>query len=216
MDDTYAESVQLAFAAQTACAQAKGKAKPGGKPGGKVVHSNLTIADRKAEFAELKAKSRCLRNAASLATGPVTQHASLAARAVAPGAPQPRQRPVGAPRPLQAFAKLYTSPTQVQGEWKPTRLTSRAPPRNRISPVRVAKEYSPHRSGAQPWRASCATGSPPEGSDRIFTFGQHKGMTYERVLYTYPGYVIWCRMQKCPSAGLANFLDWVTEYFDRC
>ena len=106
LDDTYAESVQLAFAAQTACAQAKGKAKPGGKPGGKVVHSNLTIADRKAEFAELKAKSRCLRNAASLATGPVTQHASLAARAVAPGAPQPRQRPVGAPRPLQSLREV--------------------------------------------------------------------------------------------------------------
>ena len=84
LDDAYAESVQLAFAAQTACAQAKGKAKPGGKPGGKVVHSNLTIADRKAEFAELKAKSRCLRNAASLATGPVTQHASFSGKGSGP------------------------------------------------------------------------------------------------------------------------------------
>ena len=34
------------------------------------------------------------------------------------------------------------------------------------------------------------------------------------MLYTYPGYIIWGRTQKCPSAGLANFLDWVTEYFD--
>ena len=32
--------------------------------------------------------------------------------------------------------------------------------------------------------------------------------------HNYPGYVIWGRTQKCPSAGLANFLDCVTEYFD--
>ena len=41
--------------------KSKGKGKPGGKPGGKVVRSNLTIADRKAKLAELKAKSRCLK-----------------------------------------------------------------------------------------------------------------------------------------------------------
>ena len=54
-------------------------------------------------------------------------------------------------------------------------------------------------------RSTAAAGivrdSPPEGSDRVFTFGQHKGMTYERVLYTYPGYIIWGRTQKCPSVG---------------
>ena len=55
LDDTYAESVQLAYAAQTAFAQAKGKSqgkgKLGGKPSGKVIRSNLTIADRKAKLA---------------------------------------------------------------------------------------------------------------------------------------------------------------------
>ena len=33
--------------------------------------------------------------------------------------------------------------------------------------------------------------SPPPGSDTIFRFGQHKGLTYERVLCTYLGYVLW-------------------------
>ena len=55
--------------------------------------------------------------------------------------------------------------------------------------------------------------SPPEGSDRLFTFGQHKGLTYERVLYTYPGYVLWGQREKCPSRNLADFLAWVHEYF---
>ena len=55
--------------------------------------------------------------------------------------------------------------------------------------------------------------SPPPGSDSLFTFGQHRGLTYERVLYTYPGYVLWGQREKCPSKGLADFLAWVHEYF---
>ena len=51
--------------------------------------------------------------------------------------------------------------------------------------------------------------SPPEGSDRLFTFGQHKGLTYERALYTYPGYVLWGQRVKCPSKHIADFLAWV-------
>ena len=55
LDDSFAESVQLAYAAQTAFTQVKGKGKgklkgkPGGKAGGKLAKSNLTIADRKSE-----------------------------------------------------------------------------------------------------------------------------------------------------------------------
>ena len=39
----------------------KGSGKAGGQKGGKVPPSNLSIADRKAKLAELKARSRCLR-----------------------------------------------------------------------------------------------------------------------------------------------------------
>ena len=48
LDDSFAEPVQLAYAAQTAFSQAKGKGKgkgkgkPGGKAGGKLARSNLT------------------------------------------------------------------------------------------------------------------------------------------------------------------------------
>ena len=30
----------------------------------------------------------------------------------------------------------------------------------------------------------------PEGSEKIFTFGQNTGLSYEHVLYTYPGYAL--------------------------
>ena len=55
--------------------------------------------------------------------------------------------------------------------------------------------------------------SPPPGSSTLFTFGQHKGLTYERVVHTYPGYVLWGQREKCPSKNLADFLAWVHEYY---
>ncbi|CAE7265828.1 LYPLA1 [Symbiodinium sp. KB8] len=53
--------------------------------------------------------------------------------------------------------------------------------------------------------------NPPPGSSTLFTFGQHRGLTYERVVHTYPGYVLWGQREKCPSKNLADFLAWVHE-----
>ena len=55
--------------------------------------------------------------------------------------------------------------------------------------------------------------SPLPGSDTVFRFGQHKGLTYERVLYTYLAYVLWGQREKCPSKLREDFLNWVHEYF---
>ena len=54
---------------------------------------------------------------------------------------------------------------------------------------------------------------PPPGSSTLFTFGQHRGLTYERVVHTYPGYVLWGQREKCPSKNLADFRAWVHEYY---
>ena len=43
--------------------------------------------------------------------------------------------------------------------------------------------------------------SPLPGSDSLFTFGKHRGLTYERVLYTYPGYVLWGQREKVSIQG---------------
>ena len=55
--------------------------------------------------------------------------------------------------------------------------------------------------------------SPPPGSDRLFTFGKHKGLTFELVLHTYPGYDLWGQREKCPSKHVADFEAWVHEYY---
>ena len=55
--------------------------------------------------------------------------------------------------------------------------------------------------------------SPPPGSASSALVNQHKGLTYERVLYTCPGYVLWGQKEKCPSILLAGFLSWVRECF---
>ena len=49
------------------------------------------------------------------------------------------------------------------------------------------------------------------GSETLFTFGQHRGLTYHRVVHKYPGYALWGR--KHPSRDLANFFDWVQTYY---
>ena len=40
---------------------------------------------------------------------------------------------------------------------------------------------------------------PPPGSKTVFSFGQQKDLTYESVLYTCPGYVLWGKHEKFPS-----------------
>ncbi|CAE7255946.1 RE2 [Symbiodinium natans] len=79
--------------------------------------------------------------------------------------------------------------------------------------------YPAERSGGPSERprvrrseATAMRDSPPPGSDTLFTFGHHKGLTYERVLHTYPGYVLWGQTQKCPSKCLGDFLNWVHEH----
>ncbi|CAE7249187.1 RE2 [Symbiodinium natans] len=80
--------------------------------------------------------------------------------------------------------------------------------------------YPAERSGGPSERprvrrseATAMRDSPPPGSDTLFTFGHHKGLTYERVLHTYPGYVLWGQTQKCPSKCLGDFLNWVHEHY---
>ena len=235
LDDSFAEPVQLAYAAQTAFSQAKGKGKgkgkgkPGGKSGGKLAKSNLTIADRKAKLAELKAKSRCLKcgvighwagdaackfsgKGANPKGGTLAQSGSPGIPAAKPAAPKP-QAYMAMVEESDAECEVVYLSNQVAGhmEGYPAELKS-SPAKSDKSGKGRGGVFSPQlrRTAA----ASIMRDAPPEGSDAVFAFGQHRGLTYERVVYTYPGYVIWGRPQKCPSLGLANFMEWATNYFD--
>ena len=183
LDDSYAESVQLAYAAQTAFAHAKGKSKgkgkPGGKSGGKVVRSNLTIADREAKLAELKAKSRCLRcgivghwagDAACKFTGKGSTPKGAATPAPTGGngtsaAKAATTKPQGFLATLaedSVTKKWSTSRMRQWVGWKPIRRIFRVPLQSLTRLGKAAEEFSPRRSGAQPQRASCATVPPKD------------------------------------------------------
>ena len=54
----------------------------------------------------------------------------------------------------------------------------------------------------------------PEGSQNVFVFGQHQGLTYHEVLFKYPGYYQWGSGISHPSRCLADFLTWVTTYYE--
>ena len=54
----------------------------------------------------------------------------------------------------------------------------------------------------------------PQGSDTVFTFGQHVGLTYHEVIFQYPGYFVWGTTEKGPSLQLAHFLNWVHTNYD--
>ena len=225
VSEEYAEAVQLAYAATNTLNQAKGKGKGKsnegkGKSGGKLVKSNLTIADRKAKLQELKSKSRCLR------CGVVGHWAGDAECRFKGNAKGTAGKPSPTPAPSGGTGKGQTAPkaqaymaVEESDDDEVVILSHSGSPTHDYMAVKA----SPSRAGkgrgvmVPQMRRSAASAimrdSPPPGSDRLFTFGQHKGLTYERVLYTYPGYVLWGQREKCPSKNLADFLAWVHEYF---
>ena len=72
------------------------------------------------------------------------------------------------------------------------------------------------REGARTPRAArnAARDTLPPGGDRIFGVGQHKELSFEEVLHRFPGYVIWGRsLKSVGSRDLADFLDWVQNYY---
>ena len=53
----------------------------------------------------------------------------------------------------------------------------------------------------------------PPGSDQVFEFGQHKGLTFHQVLKDSPGFYVWARKEKLPGKKLKEFLTWVGEHY---
>ena len=217
--EEHAEALQLAYAAQTTLAnvkggKGKGSGKTGGKKGGKVPPSNLSIADRKAKLAELKARSRCLRCGAighwvGDAECRFTGSPAGSKSGFGKGGPGTEKGATpgksGATPSSQAYLaalsdsddevpSVHLTNTSADLEGCPAERSGGAPVHSRA-----------HRSGA----TAAMRDSPPPGSDTLFTFGHHN----ESVLHAYPGYVLWGQTQKCPSKCLGDFLNWVHEYY---
>ena len=72
------------------------------------------------------------------------------------------------------------------------------------------------REGARVPRGSrnAARDALPPGGDRISGVGQHRGLSLEEVLHRFPGYAVWGRsLKSVGSKDLADFLDWVQNYY---
>ena len=220
--EEHAEALQLAYAAQTTLANVKGNkgkgfGKSGGKKGGKVPPSNLSIADRKAKLAELKARSRCLRCGA---IGHWAGDAECRFKG-SPGGPKGSSKGgPGAEKSASPGKPGMASSSQAYLAALSDASDDETPAIHLSNTSRDMEGYPAERSGGPSERprvrrseATAMRDSPPPGSDTLFTFGHHKGLTYERVLHTYPGYVLWGQTQKCPSKCLGDFLNWVHEYY---
>ncbi|CAE7256176.1 AGM1 [Symbiodinium natans] len=220
--EEHAEALQLAYAAQTTLANVKGNkgkgfGKSGGKKGGKVPPSNLSIADRKAKLAELKARSRCLRCGA---IGHWAGDAECRFKG-SPGGPKGASKGgPGAEKSASPGKPGMASSSQAYLAALSDASDDETPAIHLSNTSRDMEGYPAERSGGPSERprvrrseATAMRDSPPPGSDTLFTFGHHKGLTYERVLHTYPGYVLWGQTQKCPSKCLGDFLNWVHEHY---
>ena len=226
IDEDYAEAAQLAYAATNTLSTAKGKGKGKGKDkggkgksGGKLVKSNLTIADRKAKLQELKSKSRCLRCGV---VGHWAGDAECRFKGNAKGAAgKPSATPAqsgGAPKPAPPKPQAYMAVEESDDD-EVVILSNSGSQAHGYMAMKSSSTKTGKGSGvfAPRMRRSEASAtmrdSPPPGSSTLFTFGQHRGLTYERVVHTYPGYVLWGQREKCPSKNLADFLAWVHEYY---
>ncbi|OLP90155.1 hypothetical protein AK812_SmicGene28317 [Symbiodinium microadriaticum] len=226
IDEDYAEAVQLAYAATNTLSTAKGKGKGKGKDkggkgksGGKLVKSNLTIADRKAKLQELKSKSRCLRCGV---VGHWAGDAECRFKGNAKGAAgKPSAAPAqsgGVSKPAPPKPQAYMA-VEESDEDEVVILSNSGSQAHGYMAMKASSTKTGKGSGvlAPRMRRSEASAtmrdSPPPGSSTLFTFGQHRGLTYERVVHTYPGYVLWGQREKCPSKNLADFLAWVREYY---
>ena len=226
IDEDYAEAVQLAYAATNTLSTAKGKGKGKGKDkggkgksGGKLVKSNLTIADRKAKLQELKSKSRCLRCGV---VGHWAGDAECRFKGNAKGAAgKPSATPAqsgGAPKPAPPKPQACMAVEESDDD-EVVILSNSGSQAHGYMAMKTSSTKTGKGSGvlAPRMRRSEASAtmrdSPPPGSSTLFTFGQHRGLTYERVVHTYPGYVLWGQREKCPSKNLADFLAWVHEYY---
>ena len=220
--EEHAEALQLAYAAQTTLANVKGNkgkgfGKSGGKKGGKVPPSNLSIADRKAKLAELKARSRCLRCGA---IGHWAGDAECRFKG-SPGRPKGSSKGgPGAEKSASPGKPGMASSSQAYLAALSDASDDETPAIHLSNTSRDMEGYPAERSGGPSERprvrrseATAMRDSPSPGSDTLFTFGHHKGLTYERVLHTYPGYVLWGQSQKCPSKCLGDFLNWVHEHY---
>ena len=74
--------------------------------------------------------------------------------------------------------------------------------------------HQPHVLSEPGGKRQWVTRHCPPGSDNVFTFGQHRGYTYNQVLHQYPGYYVWGGAEPEPSRILCEFLDWVDMYYD--
>ncbi|OLP87405.1 hypothetical protein AK812_SmicGene31376 [Symbiodinium microadriaticum] len=198
IDEDYAEAVQLAYAAtntlSTAKGKGKGKDKSGkGKSGGKLVKSNLTIADRRAKLQELKSKSRCLRCGV---VGHWAGDAECRFKGNAKGAAgKPSATPAqsgGAPKPAPPKPQAYMAVEESDED----------------DEVVIVSNSGSQAHGYMAMKASSTKTGKGSG-----VLAPRMRLTYERVVHTYPGYVLWGQREKCPSKNLADFLAWVHEYY---
>ena len=184
-----------------------------------MVKSNLTIADRKAKLQELKSKSRCLRCGV---VGHWAGDAECRFKGNAKGAAgKPSATPAqsgGAPKPAPPKPQAYMAVEESDDD-EVVILSNSGSQAHGYMAMKSSSTKTGKGSGvlAPRMRRSEASAtmrdSPPPGSSTLFTFGQHRGLTYERVVHTYPGYVLWGQREKCPSKNLADFLAWVHEYY---
>ena len=195
LDPEEAESghaIQLQLAANAAFGKAKGRKGKGrgkGKGKGKVVHSHLTLDERREKMKTLKAKSKCLRCGA------------IGHWAGDPECKFPNQK--GGKHQGKNRANIaIVAPRQD-------------PDGGLYVPSGNDEDLCSHmvnelRSKAAP--AQLYSSMQMEGGDRRFIHGQHKGQTYEEVSRK-AEFVKWALLQPSPSTHLLEFLAWFNQYY---
>ena len=209
------EAIQLQCAAHVALGKAgKGKGSSGGKGKGfPVVRSRLqlSVEERKEKLRELKAKSRCLRCGQ-------TGHWSGD-----PQCPKGRSSQSGSDGKGKSKGDSKGSKSGTKQAFMAVPVTSES--EDDMECVYIdsgPSEGSPkaymayRREGARASRTArnAARDTMPPGGDRVFTVGQHRGLSFEEVLHRYTAYVIWGRsLKSAGSRDLAAFLNWVQNYY---
>ena len=229
--------------------KSKGKGKGSGKKGGKgkrkgkyVFRTQLSVQDRIARLAKLKAVSKCLRcgGQGHWAGDPACKFpkqndkspggTSSTSKATAYFALSDDESSVedeymcvdvsGQTADSGTCYMAYKMSPKKKLEFEPSDRASMSSgvtssPPSSFSMVEPNVRRSPQRSPPSMRRnRDMEQDLLPEGSQSVFVFGQHQGLTYHEVLFKYPGYYQWRSGISHPSRCLADFLTWVTTYYE--